>query len=130
MASKPTDASMPFLNLGKEQTEAMLSIQKELLDTYDQSSLFQGIFVMILELLRLEVARFGLDDVGGKFQHVRSEHAARADGLETAGDCLPSTLSSVQAGIVSLGGIGATELRSRFKGAAHVVTTVIASASG
>jgi hypothetical protein len=23
MASKPTDASMPFLNLGKEQTEAM-----------------------------------------------------------------------------------------------------------
>ena len=25
---------------------------------------------MILELLRLEVARLGLDDVGGKFQHV------------------------------------------------------------
>ena len=23
MASKPTDASMPFLNLGKEQTEAI-----------------------------------------------------------------------------------------------------------
>ena len=38
MASKPTDASMPFLNLGKGQTEAMLSIQKELLDAYDQSS--------------------------------------------------------------------------------------------
>jgi hypothetical protein len=38
MASKPTDASMPFLNLGKEQTEAMLSIHKELLDAYDQSS--------------------------------------------------------------------------------------------
>ena len=38
MASKPTDASMPFLNLGKEQTEAMLSMQKELLDAYDQSS--------------------------------------------------------------------------------------------
>ena len=38
MASKPTDASMPFLNLGKEQTEAMLIIQKELLDAYDQSS--------------------------------------------------------------------------------------------
>jgi hypothetical protein len=38
MASKPTDPSMPFLNLGKEQTEAMLSIQKELLDAYDQSS--------------------------------------------------------------------------------------------
>jgi hypothetical protein len=36
MASKPTDASMPFLNLGKEQTEAMLSMQKELLDAYDQ----------------------------------------------------------------------------------------------
>jgi hypothetical protein len=29
MASKPTDASMPFLNLGKDQTEAMLSMQKE-----------------------------------------------------------------------------------------------------
>ena len=38
MASKPTDASMPFLNLGTEQTEAMLSMQKELLDAYDQSS--------------------------------------------------------------------------------------------
>src|SRR5262249_6697726 len=37
MASKP-DASMPFLNLGKEQTETMLSMQKELLDAYDQSS--------------------------------------------------------------------------------------------
>jgi hypothetical protein len=38
MASKPTDASMRFPNLGKEQTEAMLSMQKELLDAYDQSS--------------------------------------------------------------------------------------------
>jgi len=37
MASKP-DASMPFLNLGNEQTEAMLSMQNELLDAYDQSS--------------------------------------------------------------------------------------------
>ena len=37
MPSKP-DASMPFLNLGKEQTETMLSMQKELLDAYDQSS--------------------------------------------------------------------------------------------
>ena len=38
MASKPTDASMRFPNLGKEQTESMLSMQKELLDAYDQSS--------------------------------------------------------------------------------------------
>ena len=38
MASKPTDASMPFLNLGRDQTEAMLSMQKEFLDAYDQSS--------------------------------------------------------------------------------------------
>ena len=38
MASKPTDASMPFPNLGKEQAERMLSMQKELLDAYDQSS--------------------------------------------------------------------------------------------
>ena len=38
MASKPTDASMRFPNLGKEQTEAIVSMQKELLDAYDQSS--------------------------------------------------------------------------------------------
>ena len=38
MTSKPTDASMRFPNLGKEQTEAILSMQKELLDAYDQSS--------------------------------------------------------------------------------------------
>jgi hypothetical protein len=38
MASKPTDASMPFLHLGRDQTEAMLSMQKELLDACDQSS--------------------------------------------------------------------------------------------
>ena len=35
MASKPIDASMPLV---KEQTEAMLSMQKELLDSYAQSS--------------------------------------------------------------------------------------------
>src|SRR5258708_1173027 len=38
MASKPTDASMRFPNLGKEQTEAIVSMQKELLDAHDQSS--------------------------------------------------------------------------------------------
>ena len=38
MASKPTDASMPFPNLGNEQTEAIVSMQKELLDAYDQRS--------------------------------------------------------------------------------------------
>ena len=38
MAIKPTDASMRFANLGKEQTEAILSVQKELLDAYDQST--------------------------------------------------------------------------------------------
>jgi hypothetical protein len=38
MASKPTDASVPFMSLGKDQTEAMVSMQKELLDAYDQSS--------------------------------------------------------------------------------------------
>ena len=31
---------------------------------------FDRIFVMILELLRLGVARLGLDDMGGEFQHV------------------------------------------------------------
>ena len=34
MATKPTDASIPFLNLGKDQTAAMLNMQKELLDAY------------------------------------------------------------------------------------------------
>ena len=38
MATKPTDASIPFLHLGKDQTAAMLNMQKELLDAYDQSS--------------------------------------------------------------------------------------------
>jgi len=38
MATKSTDASMPFLNVGKEQTDAMLRMQKELLDAYEQAS--------------------------------------------------------------------------------------------
>ena len=38
MRSKPIDGSMRFPNLGKEQTEAILSMQKELLHAYDQSS--------------------------------------------------------------------------------------------
>ena len=38
MATKSTDASMPFLNVGKEQTEVMLRMQKELLDAYEQAS--------------------------------------------------------------------------------------------
>jgi hypothetical protein len=29
---------MPFLNVGKEQTDAMLRMQKELLDAYEQAS--------------------------------------------------------------------------------------------
>ena len=37
MATKSTDASMPFLNVGKEQTEVMLRMQKELLDAYEQA---------------------------------------------------------------------------------------------
>jgi hypothetical protein len=38
MTAKPTDSSTPFLKLGKEQTEAMLGLQKELLDAYEQAS--------------------------------------------------------------------------------------------
>ena len=38
MVSKPTDFSIPFLKSGKEQTEAMLGMQKELLDAYEQAS--------------------------------------------------------------------------------------------
>jgi hypothetical protein len=38
MTAKPTDSSTPFLKLGKEQTEAMVGLQKELLDAYEQAS--------------------------------------------------------------------------------------------
>jgi len=43
MVSKPTSSAagrepMPFLELGKERTEAMLQMQKELLDAYEQAS--------------------------------------------------------------------------------------------
>jgi hypothetical protein len=38
MVSKPADASMPFLKLGTQQTEAMLGMQKDLLDAYEQAS--------------------------------------------------------------------------------------------
>jgi hypothetical protein len=38
MATKPTDSSTPFLKLGKEQTEGMLAMQKELLAAYEQAS--------------------------------------------------------------------------------------------
>jgi hypothetical protein len=36
--SKPTDPSMPFLQLGKEPTGAMLDMQKEFLDACEQAS--------------------------------------------------------------------------------------------
>jgi|SRR5262245_53282148 len=44
MTSKSTNAGsgksepMPFFELGKEQTEAMLKVQRELLDAYEQAS--------------------------------------------------------------------------------------------
>jgi hypothetical protein len=38
MVSKPADTSMSSFNVGKEQTEAMLGVQKELLDSYEQAS--------------------------------------------------------------------------------------------
>jgi len=37
MVSKPLDPS-PLFKLGKEQTDAMLGMQKDLIDTYDQAS--------------------------------------------------------------------------------------------
>jgi hypothetical protein len=37
MVNKPTEPT-PFLNMGKEQTEAMLAMQKDLLDAYEQAS--------------------------------------------------------------------------------------------
>src|SRR5262245_30310763 len=33
-----TDGPMPFFQLGKEQTDAMMGMQKELLETYEQAS--------------------------------------------------------------------------------------------
>lgn len=38
MAGKPTEATTPFLAVGKEQTEAALKMQKELLEAYEQAS--------------------------------------------------------------------------------------------
>jgi hypothetical protein len=38
MVSRPADAATSSFKLGKEQTEAMLSVQKELLDSYEQAS--------------------------------------------------------------------------------------------
>jgi hypothetical protein len=47
VGSKPSDAKntasaqsgpMPFLEVGKQQTEAMLRVQKELIDAYEQAS--------------------------------------------------------------------------------------------
>jgi len=38
MVSRPADASTSSFKLGKEQTEAMLSMHKEVLDAYEQAS--------------------------------------------------------------------------------------------
>src|SRR4029453_9118124 len=38
MTAKPTDSSTPFPKLGKEQTEAVLGMQKELLEACEQAS--------------------------------------------------------------------------------------------
>jgi Phasin protein len=38
MSAKPTDGSTPFFGMGKQQTDAMLGMQKELLDAYEQAS--------------------------------------------------------------------------------------------
>jgi hypothetical protein len=38
MAPKPDDAAMSFLARGKEQSEAALRVQKDLLDSYEKAS--------------------------------------------------------------------------------------------
>src|SRR5262245_36360954 len=38
MTAKRTDSSTPFSKVGKEQTEAMLGVQKELLEACEQAS--------------------------------------------------------------------------------------------
>ena len=38
MVTRPADAPMSSFKLGKEQTEAMVNMQKELLDAYEQAS--------------------------------------------------------------------------------------------
>jgi phasin protein len=38
MSSRPADTSPPSFRLGKEQADAMLGMQKELLDSYEQAS--------------------------------------------------------------------------------------------
>jgi len=39
MTSKQTDASVPFFKVGSEQTDAMVAMQKDLLETYEQAKL-------------------------------------------------------------------------------------------
>jgi len=38
MTANSTDTSMPFFKLGKDQTDAMLGMQKEIIDAYEQAS--------------------------------------------------------------------------------------------
>jgi hypothetical protein len=38
MTGIPTDHAAPMFRMGKEQTDAMVSVQKELLDAYEQAS--------------------------------------------------------------------------------------------
>jgi Phasin protein len=38
MTAKPRDSSLPFAKSGREQTEAMRGVQKELLEAYEQAS--------------------------------------------------------------------------------------------
>jgi predicted phage tail protein len=38
MTSVPTDSSSHMFKMGKEQTDAMVNVQKELLDAYEQAS--------------------------------------------------------------------------------------------
>ena len=38
MINKPSDATMPFLKAGKEQTGAMVAMQNELLKAYERAS--------------------------------------------------------------------------------------------
>ena len=38
MTNVPTDRSIPMFKMGKEQTDAMVGVQKELLEAYEQAS--------------------------------------------------------------------------------------------
>jgi len=94
MADSAADASAPFLKMGKEQTEAVIGLQKELLEAYEEASRAW------LERVRSEVELWSQltaklsavrspTDAAGAYQEWVGEHVKMAvdDGRRLTDDC-------------------------------------------